>query len=88
MKSLLAYNVVTYEIRPASNLTLTQNAPLEPRQESHYSDSLQAGRYRVRIPVGRDFVFSQNRPHGHWGPPSYLLNGHRGPFPEGKAAGA
>lgn len=79
-----AYNVVTYEIRSSWNLTLTQNATWEPGQESQYSDSLQTGRYRVRIPVGRDFVFSQKRPHELWGPPSYVLNGHRGPFPRVK----
>jgi hypothetical protein len=81
------YNVATYEIRPTRKLTLAQNAPREPGQESQYNDSLQAGWYGVRIPVGRDFVFSQTRPHRLRVTPSYLLHGHRGPFPRVKRLG-
>jgi hypothetical protein len=51
-----------------------------------WSDSLRAGLYGDRIPVGRVEIF-RNRPDRPWGLPSLLHNGYR-VFPRGKAAGA
>ena len=50
-----------------------------------YSDSLRAGRYGVRMPVGGQIF--RTRPDRPWGPTSLLYNGYR-VSPGGKAAGA
>jgi hypothetical protein len=37
----------------------------------------------VRVPVGTRIFFFPRRPGRLWGPPSFLYNGYRGPFPRG-----
>jgi len=49
-----------------------------PQQHSLYSDSLQAGRSRDRIPVGRKIFCTH--PHQSWNPPRPLYNGCRVTF--------
>jgi hypothetical protein len=45
----------------------------QPGKCSRYSNSLRAGRSRVRILVGtRDYLCSKNRPDRLWGPPGLL----------------
>jgi len=52
-----------------------------PGQRSRYSDSLRAGRFWDRIPVGGDIF--RTHPDRAWGPQWAPLL-----FPDGKAAGA
>ena len=60
-----------------------------------YSDSVKAGRFGVQTPVGGNFFFStvrgsnpregeiyRTRPDRSRGPPCFLYDGYRGPFPE------
>jgi hypothetical protein len=46
-----------------------------PGERSSYSNSLRAGRYGDRIPLGSENF--RTRPYRSWGPPSLLYNGYR-----------
>ena len=56
---------------------------MEPGYLSQFGDSLRAGRFGDRIPVGG--VIFRTCPDRPWNPPSLLYNGYR-VFSGGKAA--
>jgi hypothetical protein len=52
-----------------------------PRYLNRYSDELRVGWPRFDARKGKTFLFSPQRPHWFWSPPSLLSNGYRGLFP-------